>query len=166
VGEDYPVLIKFGVEDGFSEGLKFEEGKPAALMLANWGFDAWEISQGLRGGGYEETEFKRKINQENQEAYFRKWTADIKQEVDIPVAMVGGLRTFDLMEQAVQNGEADQVSLSRPFIREPGLIEAWKKSPRNRATCISCNRCLETLIFNGEPLHCAVDEEEGSKNHG
>jgi 2,4-dienoyl-CoA reductase-like NADH-dependent reductase (Old Yellow Enzyme family) len=165
VGDDYPVLIKFGVEDGFAGGLRFEEGKQAAVKLAGCGYDALEISQGLRGGGYQETEFRQKINREDQEAFFRGWAADIKKDVAVPVAMVGGLRSFDVAEQAIRNGEADQVSLSRPFIREPDLVNSWKKSPRKRATCISCNRCLETLIFEGVPLHCAVDEEEGVKEH-
>ena len=40
VGEDYPVLIKIGVQDGFSGGLEFNEGKLAAYHLAEWGVDA------------------------------------------------------------------------------------------------------------------------------
>ena len=43
VGEDYPVLIKLGVEDGFPGGLGFGEGRMAARLLAQWGFDALEI---------------------------------------------------------------------------------------------------------------------------
>jgi 2,4-dienoyl-CoA reductase-like NADH-dependent reductase (Old Yellow Enzyme family) len=73
--------------------------------------------------------------------------------------MVGGLRTFELMEEIVRRREADLVSLCRPLIREPGLIKAWESGQRRRATCISCNLCLAAVV-RGEPLHCP--QEKGS----
>lgn len=154
VGEDYPVLVKIGVEDSFRGGLEYREGKRAALFLAEWGFDVLEISSGLRGVGYENSEFRPGISKLELEAYFRGWCRDIRQSVSVPVMMVGGLRTFDLMEQVIQDHEADFVSLSRPLIREPGIINDWKEGDRHRATCISCNRCFDGLL-KGEPLHCA-----------
>ncbi len=153
VGEDYPVLIKVGVQDGFSGGLEFDEGKLAAHYLAEWGFDGLEISQGLRGSGYEESEFKTRINNLDREAYYRRWCAEIKKKVNVPVMLVGGLRSFDLMEEILLNKEADFISLSRPLIRNPSLINDWKKGDLHRAECISCNQCLEGLR-KGEKLDC------------
>jgi 2,4-dienoyl-CoA reductase-like NADH-dependent reductase (Old Yellow Enzyme family) len=153
VGEDYPVLIKIGVQDGFPGGLDFSEGKLAAKYLAESGFDALEISQGLRGSSYEDTEFRTKINTLDREAYFRRWSAEIKEKVDVPVMLVGGLRTFELMEEIVQKKEADFISLSRPLIRNPSIIRDWERGDRNRAECISCNKCLEGLR-KGEKLDC------------
>jgi len=122
------------------------------------GFDALEISQGLRGAGEEDTEFRTKINTLDREAYFRNWCVQIKNEVDVPVIMVGGLRTFELMEEIIQKKEADFISLSRPLIREPGIINEWKRVDRHRAKCISCNKCFEGLI-NRETLRCFKQEE-------
>jgi 2,4-dienoyl-CoA reductase-like NADH-dependent reductase (Old Yellow Enzyme family) len=107
VGEDYPVLIKIGVQDGFPSGLEFSEGKLAAKYLAESGFDALEISQGLRGSSDEDTEFRKKINVLDREAYYRNWCREIKNQVEVPVMMVGGLRTFKLMEEIIQNKEAE-----------------------------------------------------------
>lgn len=156
VGDDYPVLIKTGGADGFAGGLGFREGKAAAERFAQWGFDALEMSQGLRGAWYEETEFRTKINRVEKEAYFRDWSRQVKHAVNIPVMMVGGLRSFGLMEEVVANGEADFISLSRPLIKEPHLIHAWKNGSRDRAGCISCNKCYEQLV-KGEALHCALE---------
>ena len=156
VGEDYPVLIKIGVQDGCPGGLEFSEGKLAAKYLAGLGFDALEISQGLRGAGEEDTEFRTKINTLDREAYFRNWCLQIKNEVDVPVMMVGGLRTFELMEEIVQNKEADFISLSRPLIREPGIINEWKRGNHHRAKCISCNECFESLL-KGKTLECVQE---------
>jgi 2,4-dienoyl-CoA reductase-like NADH-dependent reductase (Old Yellow Enzyme family) len=159
VGEDYPVLIKIGVEDGFPGGLEFNEGKQAALRLAHWGYDSLEISSGLRGPGYDNAEFKTRINRPEREGYFRNWCREIKSEVTVPVMMVGGLRTPALMEEVIQNGEADLISLSRPLIKESAIIRDWQDD-RRRATCISCNKCFEALL-KGEGLRCVYHEETG-----
>jgi len=161
VGEDYPVLIKIGVQDGFTGGLELSEGTEAAQLLAQWGFDALEISQGLRGKSYDHTEFRTNINSLDLEGYFRSWCKEIKSLVNVPVIMVGGLRTFKLMEEVVQNGEADFISLSRPFIREPDIVNKWKSGNHHRATCISCNKCFEALLRR-EALHCVQQRAEES----
>jgi 2,4-dienoyl-CoA reductase-like NADH-dependent reductase (Old Yellow Enzyme family) len=158
-GEDYPVFIKIGVQDGFAGGLEFKEGKKAARLMAEWGFDALEISSGLRGKPYEGTEFRTRINRIEREGYFRKWCKQIKEEVNVPVMMVGGLRTPELMAEVIQKGEADLISLCRPLIREPGIINEWESGNLHRPACISCNKCYEALV-KGEPLHCVVKKNE------
>ena len=157
VGKDYPIFIKVGVQDGFPGGLDFSEGKRAAIYLAELGFDALEISQGLRGPNDEDTEFRTKINVLDREAYFRNWCRQIKNQVEVPVMMVGGLRTFELMEEIIQNKEADLISLSRPLIRNPSIIGDWERGDRHRAECISCNKCLAGLR-RGEALRCVQRE--------
>jgi 2,4-dienoyl-CoA reductase-like NADH-dependent reductase (Old Yellow Enzyme family) len=157
VGNDYPLLIKIGVQDGFPGGLEFKEGKLAAQFLAELGFDALEISAGLRGPTYKDTEFRTKIDDLTREAYYRNWCYEIKKEVNIPVMLVGGLRTFELIGEIVQNKETDFISLSRPLIREPNIINDWKRGDRHRAKCISCNQCLERLR-KGEALRCFQEE--------
>ena len=160
-GEDFPLLMKLGVQDGFPGGLAFHEGALAARFLAEWGVDAIEISSGLRGDRYEGTEFKTKINRPEREAYFREWCKAIKGEVAVPVMMVGGLRTFALMEEVVERGEADFVSLCRPFIREPFIVNKWREDTHFRPACISCNQCLDT-IFKGNRVQC-MQEAKGKK---
>lgn len=140
VGDAYPVLIKTGGQDGFAGGLTFREGREAAKRFSQWGFDALEISQGLRGNWYEETEFRTKINRVEKEAYFRDWSKKVKRIVNIPVMMVGGLRSIGLMEALVEKNETDFISLCRPLIKEPHIINAWKSGSRARADCISCNK--------------------------
>ena len=153
VGEDFPILLKFGLADGFAGGVGVEEGVAAATLLALEGFDAMEISQGLRGAWFKETEFRTNIHGLDPEAYFRDWCRRVKHRVKIPIIMVGGLRSFALMEEIVEKGEADYVSLCRPFIREPGIVNVWKSGDYRRAACISCNRCFKALR-NGEVTHC------------
>jgi 2,4-dienoyl-CoA reductase-like NADH-dependent reductase (Old Yellow Enzyme family) len=153
VGDGYPLLIKLGVEDGFAGGLEFGEGLEAAQMVAAQGWDALEISQGLRGKWYDGTEWRAGINSIDKEGYFRKWAKEVKKMVDLPVIMVGGLRSPGVLEEVLERGEADMVSLCRPLIRQPGLINDWAAGQMGAARCQSCNKCLEGLR-NGHELQC------------
>jgi len=145
VGEAYPVLIKLGLKDAFEGGLTLEEGLEAAERLAEAGYDALEIHHGLEGSGSEEAEWRTAVETFEQEAYLRAWTRAVKRRVDVPVMLVGGVRSYERAEALIQDGDADLVSLCRPLIREPGLIGDWERGDRHRAACISCNGCLRGL---------------------
>ena len=157
VSEEYPALIIIGVEDGFSGGLEFSEGKRAARLLDQCGYDSLEISRGLHGKNWEETEFRTDINTIDREGFFRDWYREITPLVKGPTMMMGGLRSFEFMEAVVEKGEAAFVSLSRPFIREPCIVNDWRQGNRNRARCISCNKCLK-IVRQGEALRCGVEK--------
>ena len=81
----------------------------------------------------------------------------------MPVMLVGGHRTPEVMAKLVEDGVADFISLSRPLIREPRLIKRWKDGDLEKAKCVSCNQCFENWIFH--PLRCYIEEplEKGSK---
>lgn len=155
---DFPIFIKIGVADGIPEGLEFEEGQRAAVLLAEAGYDCLEISSGLRGKTYQEAEFKTKLKRVENQAYFRNFCRSISRQVSVPTMMVGGIRHLDMMEEIINNNEADFIALCRPLIREPFLIGAWQQDREKTAACISCNQCYES-IRKGIPLHCPVDKK-------
>ena len=84
---------------------------------------------------------------------------EIKREVKKPIMMVGGVRSFHIAEEIIEKKEADFVSMCRPFIREPAIINQWKSGDYNRSKCISCNKCLE-ILFKGKTLHCVQQKNE------
>jgi len=95
------------------------------------------------------------INKEEKEAYFKSYAEALKKHMSIPLILVGGLRTPRVMEKIISEGVADFVSMSRPLIREPGLIKRWKNGDLEKAKCISCNMCA--LHVFKRPLRCYVD---------
>jgi 2,4-dienoyl-CoA reductase-like NADH-dependent reductase (Old Yellow Enzyme family) len=164
VGDDFPVMIKLGVADGIAGGLTFEEGRVLAEICMTLGFDAVEVSQGLRGRSYEETEFRTGIKAPEEEAYFRSWAAEIRKRATVPVIMVGGLRRMAVIREALEAGDADLAALSRPLICEPDLIERWRRGDQAPSRCISCNHCFEALL-EGRRLGCVVSGA-GDPQHG
>lgn len=157
-GEDFPILAKMNSEDFLEGGLAREDSLQAALMIAAAGADAIELSGGTLLSG-KLSPSRSKIDSVEQEAYFRDAARAIKAKLKIPLALVGGIRSFEVAEGLVKEGIADFVSMSRPFIREPGLVNRWKRGDRSRATCLSDNRCFGPPM-RGTGFYCVVDREE------
>ena len=64
-----------------------------------------------------------------------------KQNPNKVIASVGGLRDLDKMEEIVKSGKVDMVSLARPFLREPDLVNKFMKGKKT-ADCLSCGECI------------------------
>jgi 2,4-dienoyl-CoA reductase-like NADH-dependent reductase (Old Yellow Enzyme family) len=135
-------MIKLGSEDFLDGGLTLEEGARIAKAICREGIDAIEISGGI--GESTDEVIKTGISDERDEAYFLPNARKVREVIDVPLMLVGGLRSQGLMERVLEEGEADMVSLCRPFIREPDLINKWKQGDRKKADCISCSRCLKS----------------------
>ena len=71
----------------------------------------------------------------------------------IPLLLVGGLRRVVHMEELIENGTADVVSMSRPFIREPNLVKRIETGQTDAAACVSCNKCFAAAA-NDIPVYC------------
>ncbi len=72
---------------------------------------------------------------------------------DIPLFAVGGWREKRQMEDAVEKGYTDFISMCRPFIRQPDLVKRFKEGRTDAASCKNCNRCLAALP-NNIPVRC------------
>ncbi|MCU0848264.1 MAG: NADH:flavin oxidoreductase [Spirochaetes bacterium] len=76
----------------------------------------------------------------------------IKREVDIPVIAVGGMRRLADIENAIAENRADFISMSRPFIIEPGIVNKFRSGRQSESRCINCGICLIGVMEN--PLKC------------
>ena len=72
----------------------------------------------------------------------------IKKAVSIPIIAVGGIRNIDTMEDIVSTGKADYISMSRPFIIEPNLVNKLQEGKQKESKCINCGYCLFGCIDN------------------
>jgi len=149
VGEGYPLMIKLNSADYIEGGLTIDESSRIAKTLSQEGIDAIEISGGMAESG--NWIIKPNIKEEKDEAYFLPHARRFREVIDVPLMLVGGLRTPSLMERLLEEGEADMISLCRPFIREPGLVNRWKSGDRRKADCISCGGCQR---YRDQPVRC------------
>jgi 2,4-dienoyl-CoA reductase-like NADH-dependent reductase (Old Yellow Enzyme family) len=150
VGPDFPILIKFGVQDDKTEGLSFAEGLETCRQMEKAGLNSIEVSAGVG------IAISKPKDGEVLQPLFRERAAAVKKAGKIPVAVVNGIRAMKTAEDIIDNGDADMVSLSRPFVREPHLLLRWQKGDIAPATCISCSKCMSTAVKDAA-LECAED---------
>ncbi|HEA68382.1 MAG TPA: NADH:flavin oxidoreductase [Desulfobacterales bacterium] len=158
VGADYPVLIKMNSQDFIDGGLSLEDSVQVGKMMAEGGIDAIEISGGMLNNP-KLSPSRVGINKKEKEAYFQEAAKAFRAKIDVPLILVGGNRSFEVAERLVDEGVTDYISLSRPFIREPGLINRWKSGDLQKAACISDNQCFEPAM-KGKGIYCVTEEIE------
>jgi 2,4-dienoyl-CoA reductase-like NADH-dependent reductase (Old Yellow Enzyme family) len=153
-GGNFPILVKMNATDGFQPGtakaelgLTISQAVETAKLLEKAGVCALEVSGGISEAGG--VTIKTAINSPAKEAYFKDYSKQIKSAVNIPVILVGGIRSLSVMEELLENGFTDLISMSRAFISEPDLILKLKYGRTEKARCVSCNLC-----FDPEGIRC------------
>ena len=182
IGEDYPLLIKINAYDGMRKGLRLEESVVMAGMISEMGFDGIEVSCGIAEDGLsqlrgdvpievflEELEVYRRKNPLYRflmrrfgrsivkpppltQAYNREAARAIKGRVGVPVFLVGGITQPAVMEEIVESGDADYISLCRALIADPGFPGRIREGSLEPSRCIHCNLCVGYMAT--EPLRC------------
>jgi len=152
VGVEYPLLIKINSEDFVDGGLSQKEMVYIAAMLEKNGVDSIELSGGTPYSGKYRAFRKGRIGSDD-EPYYKDAAIRYKKEIDIPLMLVGGIRSYQAAESLVEEGITDYISLCRPLIREPRLILRWKSGFRASSACLSDNLCLKNAI-DGPGLSC------------
>jgi 2,4-dienoyl-CoA reductase-like NADH-dependent reductase (Old Yellow Enzyme family) len=160
-GPDFPVLIKLNSRDFLEGGLDLEDSLDIGRRLKQDGVDAIELSGGVLISK-NLSPSRTGITAEEKEAYFAEEARAFKQKVGLPLLLVGGIRSLSVAERIVEQGLADVISMSRPFIREPNLVQRWRSGDRRPAACLSDNQCFRT-IRSEEGVYCVVERKEMGK---
>jgi len=156
VGKDYPLLIKINSRDFLKGGLELDDSIRAGTMLKDAGLDAIEISGGTYASGAL-MPIRKGITKEEHEAYFKAEARAFKEQIDLPIILVGGIRSFHIAEEIVNDHIADYISMCRPLIREPDLINRWGSGDLSKATCVSDTKCLRPAL-SGKGVYCVVEK--------
>lgn len=141
---DFHICMKINCSDFSHGGLSPADSMAICKMCAEMGMDSIEVS----GAGTSRSHIRAGVN----EAYFKDFALVLANEVDIPIILVGGHRSLGNMENVLNEGKIELLSLSRPLVREPDLPNRWCNGEIEPAKCVSCNMCYNTpghvCIFN------------------
>ena len=157
VGPRFPLLIKMNCDDFVDGGLKKEEAIEIAQRISKGGIDCIEVSGGIHSDDPGRISAKG-INKCEDEAYFQPYAKALKKHIDVPIILVGGNRSYGNMLKLATDEVTDLISMSRPLIREPGLIKRWQNGDPEKSKCISCNKCRENMALH--PLRCYEEKPE------
>ena len=158
VGDDYPLIIKLAMQDYVRDGLTVKDGAEIVSHLEEWGIDGLEVS-----GGIGRTSVLKDVLRPEDEAYFLDAARAARDATDLPISLVGGMRSTEIMEQILEEGTADFISMARPLIRQPHLPKRFREGLK-RADCISCNRCWPPPGEYGIACRDPNREEEGESS--
>jgi 2,4-dienoyl-CoA reductase-like NADH-dependent reductase (Old Yellow Enzyme family) len=163
VGPAYPVLIKLNSEDFLKGGMTRQEAVRVCGMLEDASVNAIEFSGGTVASPEKFVPVRPgRLKTPKQEVYYREAAMLYKQKVAIPLMLVGGIRSYGVAEELVQNGIADYISMSRPLICEPGLIKRWRMGDRRPSKCVSDNACFAPAS-DGRGLYCVTMAKKRSR---
>ncbi len=91
-------------------------------------------------------------------AAFTWVTKKLKGHVNIPLITTNRINSPDVAEEVLANGDADMVSMARPFLADANFVQ---KAAENRAdeinTCIGCNQACLDHIFSMKLTSCLVN---------
>jgi 2,4-dienoyl-CoA reductase-like NADH-dependent reductase (Old Yellow Enzyme family) len=159
VGPQYPILIKINSDDFCEGGMTPEEMvRICSLLDARGDITAIEISGGNRKGTFWPARLGRVQPGIETEGYYIKAAQQYKESVHTPLILVGGFRSLEAASYRIQEGLVDCIALSRPLIREPGLIARWQNGFTEPSDCLSCNGCYKPAAA-GEGIRCVYAEK-------
>jgi 2,4-dienoyl-CoA reductase-like NADH-dependent reductase (Old Yellow Enzyme family) len=164
VGDNFPIIVKMNADDFLPGGFGVHEMVQTAALLEVAGVDAIELSGGTALSGKCIPSRRGKLQPE-EEGYYKEEAKKYKERIAVPLILVGGFRSLAVSENFLQEGICDLISLCRPFIREPELVNRWKSGDIRPSTCISDNLCY-LPIREGKGLYCLTErrEQEGKSN--
>ncbi len=157
LGEKAIIGVKINGDDFAEEGgMQVDDAISVIKWLAEKGLSFAEIS----GGGPEQQNHIRKTRGRAaiETGYCEAtWGAHVKkirdQIQDLPLIIVDGIRSRTTMDALLDNNVADFISMSKPFINEPDLVNLLEEG-QERASCIDCRKCISSDNFAKTMLRC------------
>lgn len=153
VGEQFPVMIKINSDDFLEGGFNTDEMLHVSSMLEKYSVSAIELSGGTIGALLTGNPASSFSPTGKNEVYYRNAAIQYKEKINIPLILVGGIRSFELAEELVNAGITDYISMCRPFIREADLVKRWKSGDLRISECISDSACFQPGM-DGKGVHC------------
>lgn len=174
VGEDFPVLAKINLSDGFAGGLTIEEAEEVAQRLEMAGIDALVLSGGftsktpfflMRG----EIPLKAMIQVEKSrvqklalavlgrriirryaftENFFLPLARRVRAVVQMPLVYLGGVVSRPGVDQVMTEG-FELLALGRALIHDPDFITNLRDGKVDTSLCNHCNRCVAEMDRHG-----------------
>lgn len=138
VGPDFPIELRISAEESFPGGYDLREAIELAKLVEDK-IDLLHVSAGSNEDSFYETHpsmyMERGCNV--------RFAAEIKKHIRIPVATIGALNEPDMLEEIIESGKADVVTMGRALLADPELP---RKVIQNRTDeILRCMRCFTCL---------------------
>lgn len=152
VGTDFIIIFRLSMLDLVEKGSSLEEVIALGKALEQAGVSL--INTGI---GWHEARIPTIATSVPRGAF--SWvTAELKKHLTVPLITTNRINTPEVAERILAQGEADMVSMARPFLADPEFVI---KATENRAdeinTCIACNQACLDHVFKQKRASCLVN---------
>lgn len=153
-GKDFPILVRYSVDEWVEGGRELEESVRMAVEFEQAGVAALDLSQCIQespGAGFDPM------------YYPEGWTVyasqAVKKAVSIPVINSHTFRNPDYCDQLVANGDTDMIGLARQLLCDPYWpMKAYMGKPEQIRRCISClTGCWQESMMAKKEIGCAIN---------
>ncbi|MBZ0334078.1 FAD-dependent oxidoreductase [Marinobacter sp. AL4B] len=152
VGENFIIIYRLSMLDLIEDGSTWEEVVHLAKEIEKAG--ATIINTGI---GWHEARVPT-IATSVPRGAFTKVTARLKSEVSIPLVTTNRINMPDVAEKVLAEGDADMISMARPFLADAELVLKAAEDRANEInTCIGCNQACLDHTFSGKLTTCLVN---------
>ncbi|MCU8082402.1 NADPH-dependent 2,4-dienoyl-CoA reductase [Shewanella sp. SM23] len=152
VGKDFIIIFRLSMLDLVDNGSTWDE----VVQLAQW-LEQAGVSILNTGIGWHEARVPTIATSVPRGAF--AWvTEKLKQSVSVPLIATNRINTPEIGEQIIASGQADMVSMARPFLADPEFVnKAAANTPELINTCIGCNQACLDHTFSLKRATCLVN---------
>ena len=156
-GADFPVGLRINGEDYVDGGWTLEDALRLAPILEQNGADYLHVSAGVYGS--------KQLTIPSMyvpHGCFIHLAEAVKQVVNIPVVAVGRIKSPEMADRIIKEGQADVVAMGRSLIADPMLPQKALAGKLNTIRpCVGC--CLGCIhaVLALEPGGCVVNPDVG-----
>lgn len=152
LGPDALIIFRISLLDFVSQGSRFEEVIDLAQALEKAG-----VSLFNSGIGWHEARIPT-VATVVPPAAFSWATRKLREAVSVPVITSNRINTPEIAEAVLARGDADMVSMARPFLADPEFVnKAAEGRSQDINTCIACNQACLDQIFSKQAVSCLVN---------
>ena len=152
VGEKFIIIYRLSMLDLVPEGSNLSEVIQLGKAIEQAG--ASIINTGI---GWHEARIPT-IATKVPRAAFTWVTHAVRKHLTVPVITSNRINTPEVAERVLANGDADLISMARPFLADPAFVNKAAANQAERInTCIGCNQACLDHVFNGKTSSCLVN---------
>ena len=152
VGKEFIIIYRLSMLDLVPEGSNLDEVIMLGKAIEQAG--ATIINTGI---GWHEARIPT-IATKVPRAAFTWVTHKVRKHLTVPVITSNRINTPEVAESVLANGDADLISMARPFLADPEFVnKAAAGTPERINTCIGCNQACLDHVFSGKPSSCLVN---------
>lgn len=161
VGPDFPIDMRISAYEWVEGSIEFKDVLEFIKMVEPL-IDTVQISAGL--------DINHEGNVHTATTIFEPhmpnvhWAAEVKENVDIPITVVGAVMNPDEAEELIASGKVDMVALGRALIADPEWPnKAMEDRTEDIVPCIRCLQCYH-IATNRRNVGCSVNARYRNKD--